>query len=169
MIASLLVPVLFLAVSALALGKKAGLYDCFTRGTERALSLARSLFPFLAATLILCELFQASGLSALLTKLLTPLFARLGIPAEIAPLLLIKPFSGSASTALLSDLLQRFGAESYIGRCACVCFGSSETVFYVSAVYFANRRKKGLRKPILIALTANFSAAVLGCFLCRFL
>ena len=76
--------------------------------------------------------------------------------------------SGSGSTALLSEILASFGADSYIGRCACVAYGSSETVFFVSAVYFAGSKKK-LAKPILIALIANFFSLVLGCLLCRIL
>ena len=69
---------------------------------------------------------------------------------------------------MLSDLLAAYGADSYVGRCACVAFGSSETVFYISAVYFAGSRRIRAR-PVVIALAANFAGVVLGCFLCRFL
>ncbi len=79
----------------------------------------------------------------------------------------MKPFSGSGSTALLSEILSSYGAESYIGRCACVCYGSSETVFYISAVYFAGVKQKKLFKPVFIALIVNFLTVILGCLLCR--
>ena len=69
---------------------------------------------------------------------------------------------------MLSDIFAAYGADSYIARCACVAFGSSETVFYVSAVYFAGS-KKNLLLPIAIALVANFVSVILGCFLCRYL
>ncbi len=166
---SLVIPALFLALFVFALVRKVKLYDCFTDGVKEAIPLILSLFPYLAAILMLSELFEQSGLSAFLTRLLSPAFELLGIPPEISPLVLLKPFSGSGSTAILSELLSQYSADSYIGRCACVCYGSSETVFYISAVYFAGVKRKKLLKPVLIALIANFLTVIFGCFLCRFL
>ncbi len=161
------VPLLFLLLFAYALFKRVKLYDCFTEGAKEAVPLILSLFPYLAAILMLSELFERSGLSGMLTKVLSPAFRFLGIPPEISKLVLLKPFSGSGSTALLSEIFSAYGADSYIARCACVAYGSSETVFYISAVYFAGIRKKRLLRPVLIALTADFLAVVLGCWLCR--
>ena len=165
---ALIIPLLFLILFIYALFRRVKLYDCFTEGVKGAVPLVVSLFPYLVSILILSELFEQSGLSARLTQALSPLFSFLGIPPEIGKLVLVKPFSGSGSTALLSEILASFGADSYIGRCACVAYGSSETVFFVSAVYFAGSKKK-LAKPILIALIANFFGLVLGCLLCRIL
>ncbi len=166
---ALVIPVLFLAVFIYALVKKVKLYDSFTAGVKEALPLAFSLFPYLAAILMLSELFERSGLSDMIASFLAPAFRFLGIPPEIVKLVLIKPFSGSGSTALLNEILTAYGADSYIGRCACVSYGSSETVFYISAVYFANVKNKKLLKPVAIALISNFLTVILGCFLCRFL
>ncbi len=166
---ALIVPLLFLLVFGYALIKKVKLYDCFTGGIKEAVPLVISLFPYLAAILMLSELFERSGLSGYLTQLLSPAFRALGIPPEISKLVLMKPFSGSGSTALLSEILNAYGADSYIGRCACVSYGSGETVFYISAVYFSGVKKKKIFVPIAISLLANFSAVILGCFLCRFL
>ena len=165
---ALIIPLLFLVLFIYALFRRVKLYDCFTEGVKGAVPLVVSLFPYLVSILILSELFEQSGLSARLTQALSPLFSFLGIPPEIGKLVLVKPFSGSGSTALLSEILASFGADSYIGRCACVAYGSSETVFFVSAVYFAGSKKK-LAKPILIALIANFFSLVLGFLLCRIL
>ncbi|HIZ63836.1 MAG TPA: spore maturation protein [Firmicutes bacterium] len=165
---ALIIPLLFLILFIYALFRRVKLYDCFTEGVKGAVPLVVSLFPYLVSILILSELFEQSGLSARLTQALSPVFSFLGIPPEIGKLVLVKPFSGSGSTALLSEILASFGADSYIGRCACVAYGSSETVFFVSAVYFAGSKKK-LAKPILIALIANFFSLVLGCLLCRIL
>ena len=164
---ALVIPLLFVGVFIFALVKKVKLYDSFTTGIKEALPLAFSLFPYLAAILMLSELFERSGLSDIITSFLAPVFKFLGIPPEISKLVLIKPFSGSGSTALLSDILSTYGADSYIGRCACVSYGSSETVFYISAVYFAGVKNKKLLKPVTIALVANFLTVILGCFLCR--
>ena len=165
---ALIIPLLFLILFIYALFRRVKLYDCFTEGVKGAVPLVVSLFPYLVSILILSELIEQSGLSARLTQALSPVFSFLGIPPEIGKLVLVKPFSGSGSTALLSEILASFGADSYIGRCACVAYGSSETVFFVSAVYFAGSKKK-LAKPILIALIANFFSLVLGCLLCRIL
>ncbi len=163
---SLIIPLLFLIVFAVALLRRVKLYDCFTEGVKEAVPLLLSVFPYLAAMLILAELFEASGLSRMIAEFLTPFYRLLGIPPEISSLVLIKPFSGSGSTALLSEIFSTYGADSYIARCAAVAYGSGETVFYISAVYFAGAKKKLLR-PILISLVANFSGVVLGCLLLR--
>lgn len=166
--AALIVPLLFIALFLFAVIRKIRLYDCFTEGVKEAVPLIISIFPYLAAMLMLSELFETSGLSAALTKALAPLFSAIGIPPEISKLVLLKPFSGSGSTALLSEIFSAYGADSYIARCAAVTYGSSETVFYISAVYFAGSRKN-LAKPVLIALFANFLSVILGCLLCRIL
>ncbi len=163
----LIIPLLFLALFTYALIKRVKLYDCFTDGVKEAIPLVLSLFPYLAAILMLSDLFEQSGLSGYLTNALAPFFRAIGIPPEISKLVLMKPFSGSGSTALLSEILSSYGAESYIGRCACVCYGSNETVFYISAVYFAGVKQKKLFKPVFIALIVNFLTVILGCLLCR--
>lgn len=165
---ALIIPALFFALFLYALLKKVRLYDCFTEGVKEAVPLLLSIFPYLAAMLMLSELFERSGLSAALTQALSPVFSALGIPPEISKLVLLKPFSGSGSTALLSELISAHGADSYIARCAAVAYGSSETVFYISAVYFAGS-KKNLAKPVIISLTSNFISVILGCLLCKVL
>lgn len=166
--AALIIPLLFAALFVYALIRKVRLYDCFTEGVKGAIPLVVSLFPYLVSVLILSELFEQSGLSARLTQGLAPVFRFLGIPPEIGKLVLLKPFSGSGSTALLSEILSAYGADSYIARCACVAYGSSETVFFISAVYFAGSRKN-LTKPVVIALFSNFASLILGCLFCRIL
>ncbi|MDE7158543.1 MAG: spore maturation protein [Clostridiales bacterium] len=166
---ALFIPILFLLVFGYAVFKKVKLYDCFTDGIKEAIPLVISLFPYLAAVFMLSELFERSGLSGYLTQALAPAFRFLGIPPEISKLVLMKPFSGSGSTALLSDILAAHGADSYIGRCACVSYGSSETVFYISAVYFAGIKRKNIFIPVAISLFANFASVIFACFLCRFL
>ena len=165
---ALIIPALFFALFLYALLKKVRLYDCFTEGVKEAVPLLLSIFPYLAAMLMLSELFERSGLSAALTQALSPAFSALGIPPEISKLVLLKPFSGSGSTALLSEIISAYGADSYIARCAAVAYGSSETVFYISAVYFAGS-KKNLAKPVVIALISNFIGVILGCLLCKVL
>ena len=164
-----LIPAIFLIVLIFALVKKVKIYDEFSLGIGEAVRFTLSLLPCLAAVFMMCELFEVSTLSQRLTDLLSPLFSLLGIPKELTKLVLIKPFSGSGSIAYLTEIIQKYGADSYIARCACVCFGSSETVFYISAVYFAGLKKKNLAAPIAIVLISTFFTTILGCLICKFM
>lgn len=161
------IPVIFIAVMAAAAIKRVNVYAGFSEGVEGALKFTLSLLPCLAAMFIMCELFEASGLSAMLVKALAPAFEFMGVPPELTKLILIKPLSGSGSLAYLTKILQEYGADSYIARCACVCYGSSETVFYVSAVYFAGLKTKGLLRPIIICLAASLISTVCACALLK--
>ncbi len=165
--AAYILPCLFFAVFCAAAFRKVKLYDSFAEGVKGVVPLLKSLFPYLAAILILASLFEASGLSAGLSKALAPVFTALGIPSEICGLVLIKPFSGSGSLALLSEILQNYGADSYIGRCACIVYSTGETVFYMSALYFAQKKEKSSALPVALAIVSNFIAIVLGCLFCR--
>ena len=119
-VAAYVLPVLFAVVFLFAAVRRVKVYDSFASGAGEALPLVRSLFPYIAAVLILAELFEASGLSLKLQQALAPALAALGIPAQLAPLVLVKPFSGSGSVAVLSQILAEYGADSYIGCCASV-------------------------------------------------
>ena len=164
--AAYLLPAVCVAIVLIAAIRRVRVYDSFAKGAAGALELVRSLFPYIAASLILSELFEASGLSSAFAQALAPLFSALGIPSEIAPLVLVKPFSGSGSLAVLSEICAKFGADSYVARCACVVYASGETVFYLSALYFAGQ-KQGVALPLALATAANLCAAILGCLFCR--
>ena len=162
-----LIPVLFILVFVFAFIKKVKPYDTFVDGVKSAMPFAVSIFPYLVSIFVLTELFELSGLSSLIADFLSPAFNFLGIPKELTKLVLIKPFSGSGSLATLSEIFTDYGAESYLARCACVIYGSSETVFYVASVYFAGAKTKNLAMPIAISLFASFCSCVFACFICK--
>jgi spore maturation protein B len=164
-----IIPCIFLFTFLYALRKKIKIYDAFTDGAKGAIPLITSIFPYIASVMILSELFTVSGLEEKTLDLLSPTFQTLGIPKEIAPLLLMKPLSGNGSIAVLSDILTTYGADGYIARCACVAYGSSETAFYIGAVYFADLKRKNLPVALLISLFSFLAAVVFGCFLCKFM
>lgn len=162
----LLIPFIFFASFAFALFKKVRVYEAFSDGVKDVIPLIMSIFPYIAAVTMLSKLLEVSGLSAALSKWLSPAFAFLGVPKEIAPLLWIKPLSGSGSIAVLSDILEVYGVDSYISRCACVVYGSSETIFYVGAVYFAGLERKRFHLALGIAVASYLASVVFACFLC---
>ncbi len=166
---SLIIPIVFLLSFLFALFRKVRVYDSFTEGVKGALPLILSVFPYVAAVTMLAKLLQSSGLSTSLSNWLSPAFSFAGVPPEVAPLVLIKPLSGSGSIAVLTEILDLYGVDSYIGRCACVIYGSSETIFYVGAVYFAGLKRKRLNAAVAIALISFLASVLFGCFLCNFM
>ena len=165
----LIIPIIFLCSFAFAIFRKVRVYESFAEGIKSAIPLILSIFPYIAAITMLSKLLEISGLGPKIADFLSPVFTFTGIPEEIAPLLLVKPLSGSGGIAVLSEILEKYGADSYISRCACVIYGSSETIFYVGAVYFAGLKRKKLNIALLIALLSFLLSAVFACFLCRFL
>ncbi len=163
----LIIPLIFLLSFAFALFRKVKVYDSFTEGVKGAIPLILSVFPYVAAVTMLSKLLEVSGLSGTLANWLSPLFRFLGIPQEVASLVIIKPLSGSGSIAVLTEILETQGVDSYAGRCACVIYGSSETIFYIGAVYFAGLKRKKLNVAVGIALISFLISVIFGCFLCK--
>lgn len=167
-IISYIIPILLLLLIIYALIKKQNVYDLLVNGISETLPLIFSLFPYLTAILVMNELMKISGLLDILIKILSPLFSVFSIPNEVIKLIILKPFSGSGSLAVLNEILLQNEVKSYISMLACVLFGSSETIFYVSAVYYAKCKNKKATKPITISLVATFISTVFSCFICKF-
>ena len=166
---SLLLPFVFIAAFVCAFVKKVNAYGSFIQGAKEAVPLAVSLFPFLAAVIIAVELMRASGLYNVFNFVFSPLLKLLGIPEELSQLALLRPFSGSGSLALLNDVFTAYGPDSYVGRCASVMFGSTETVFYIATVYFSGTKVRKLGGALVIALACCVLSAALACLLCKFM
>ena len=149
--------------------KRVPVFDAFIEGAKGALHLAADIFPYLAAVLIATSLFKASGIALSLSRTLSPFFDLLGIPSELTELIVVRPMSGSGSIGLLSDLYATYGADSYPARAASVIVGSSETVFYVAALYASGCKLVRYKGAIAISLFATFAGTVLSCLFCRLL
>lgn len=162
-----LIPVLFLLSFVYAAVKRVNVYDAFLRGVKQSPPLVLSVFPYVAAVSALAALFEKSGLQAIFVQKAAPVCALVGVPSELSELVLIKPLSGSGATAVLSRLLQRYGADSYIGRCACVIYGGNETIFYVGAVYFSGVKHKKITAAVLVCVTGYVLSVIFSCLLCR--
>jgi spore maturation protein B len=166
-VVDLLIPVLICLLLVYALLKGVDAYSSFVKGAKESLPLMANLLPFMIAMFVAVELFRNSGLSDYLCGFLSPVFHVIGVPSEVCELVLIRPFSSNAGYVLLKDIFSRYGVDSYIGKCASVIMGSSDTIFYVSSIYFAatNVKKTGLAIPI--ALICNVACCVLACYCCK--
>ncbi len=160
-------PLFVIFVFLYSLIKKVPVYQTFTEGVTQALKLVVSLFPALLAVILMSELFKASGLYAWLLDLSSPIFSFFGIPKELMEIIILKPFSGSGSLAILDGIYKTYGTSGYIPLCASMIFGSSETIFYVTAIYYVKCKNKNAVKAILISLTATFITTCLSCLLAR--
>ena len=154
-ISELIVPALLCAVGVYGAHRRVDVYGALTKGAEEGLTVLLRVLPSLVGLLTAVYMFRASGAMDALGRLLAPLLTALGIPPECAPLLLIRPISGSGALALGSELMERCGVESYAGRVAAVMLGSSETTFYTVAVYYGAAGITKTRYTIPAALAAD--------------
>ena len=118
------------------------MFDAFVRGAKQGFETSITIIPYLIAMLVAIGMLRASGFFELMQKALAPLLSALGMPAELLPLALIRPFSGSASTGIMAELIHQYGGNSFIGKTAATMMGSTETTFYVIAIYFGSCRDK---------------------------
>lgn len=160
------IPVLIILLLLFCFIKKINVYDVFVSGSKQSISLVLEIFPYLIAIFLTCELFEVSGLSQAFVDFLSPAFEFLHVPKELIKLVIIKPFSGSGSLALLTEIIEKYGTSSYITNCACAIYGSSETIFYISAVYFTKCKTKKATKAIIISLVATIISTILTCLIC---
>ncbi len=162
-----ILPILFIGLFLYGFFKKINTYDTFVKGAKGAIKLVVDIFPFIACIMIAVALLRASGVTEFLAKCLAPVFNFLGIPPELCELILLRPFTGSGSYALLNDVFVTYGADSYIGRCASVILGCSETIFYVATIYLSQTKVKRLGYAIPCALIASMIGAIVACLLCK--
>lgn len=166
-VSELIVPLLIIFLLAYGLKKRVNTYDCFVKGANQSIDLVVSIFPYLVAIFVAVELMKASGLTALFSIILSPIFSVLQIPPELSELILIRPFSGSGSLAVLENIYTAYGADSYIARCASVIIGCSDSIFYIATIYLSQTKVKKLGYAIPIALVATLVGVVLSCLLCK--
>ena len=164
-----IMPVLILALLIYARIKKLETYGTFVKGAKGAFDLVLGIFPFIATIMLMVALLRASGIMDILVGVMAPVFSLFGIPPEVCELELLRPFAGSGSYMLLSDIFQQYGPDSYVSRCASVIMSTSETIFYVAAVYFSQTSVKKLFYAIPLALGLSLFGTTVAGFLCRFI
>ncbi len=149
--------------------KKIDVFDAFIVGAKQGFETSVSIIPYLIAMMVAIGMLRASGFFELLSTLLAPLLTAIGMPAELLPLALIRPFSGSAANGVMAELIHQHGGNSFIAKTAATLMGSTETTFYVIAVYFGAVNIRRTRHAIPAGLLADLAGIIATVCICRYL
>jgi spore maturation protein B len=164
-----MIPLMLVGFPLYGLYKRVPVYESFVEGAKEGFQVAVRIIPYLVAILFAVAMFRASGAMDLLARLLSPVLAPLGFPAEVLPMAIIRPLTGSGSAGLVVDMINRYGEDSIYVKMAAVMFGSTETTFYVIAVYFGAINIRKTRHAVHAGLTADISAMLFAVWSVRLL
>ena len=159
------IPVLVALVSLYAIYKKVPVYSAFTEGAKDGFSTAVMIIPYLVAMLCAIGMFRASGCMDFVITLLSPITDIINCPSETIPFMVMRSFSGGAAEGLLSDLLATYGTQSQIGRIASVGLASTETTFYILAVYFGSVGVSKIRHSVAAGLLGDLASFLASVFI----
>lgn len=157
-----ILPIMILSILSLGMAKKVPVYEEFIEGAKDGFKVAVSIIPYLVAIIVAVSMFKASGILDILKN-----FANSFIPPDIIPIIFTRSLSGSATLGLFSDIAKNFGPDSYVTKLAAIMVGSSETTFYVLAVYFGSIGIKKYRYAILTGIIADITGIVLAILVAR--
>lgn len=154
---SLALPAILLAAIGIALARRVKVYEEFIEGAKEGFGVATRIMPFLVAMLAMLAVLRASGVFALLEAGMAPVLALIGFPVELLSLGLMRPLSGSGASGILMEILTRPDLAEQVKYTAAILYGSTETTFYVVAVYFGSVGIRKIRHALLAGLTADFA------------
>ncbi len=163
------IPVLLVVIPLIGLIRGVKVYDVFIEGAKEGFDVAVKIIPFLVGILVAIGMFRGSGAMELLTSALRPLAAATGFPAELVPLAILRSLTGSGSLAFTTDLIKTHGPDSLLARTAATMYGSSETTFYVLAVYFGAVGVRRTRHAVPAALIGDVVAAIAAVAVCAWM
>lgn len=159
-LSSLIIPLLILFIVGHGLKKGIAVYEEFVDGAREGFDIAVNIIPYLVAMLFAIAMFRASGAMDYLLSALAPVAGLLGFPAEVIPMGIIRPLTGSGSVGVLAELIATHGEDSMIVKIAAVMFGSTETTLYVLAVYFGAIKIRNTSYAIQAGLIADFAGFI---------
>ena len=160
------IPVLILSLILFGWSRGVKVYEVFVADAREGFDIAVRIIPFLVAILVAVGMFRASGAMDVMTSLVAPLVEPIGMPAEALPMALVRPLSGSGAFGLMTELLETHGPDSYIGYVASTLNGSTETTFYVLAVYFGSVGVSRVRHAVVAGLSADIAGALACAAIC---
>jgi len=163
----LAIPFLLSFFPLYAAGRGVKVYDEFVEGAKEGFSVILKIIPFLVTMLVAIGMFKGAGGIDLLSRLLSPILTPLQFPTDLLPLALMRPLSGSATLALLTDVVHRLGPDNIVSLTAATIYGSTETTFYVAAVYFGAVGIKQTRHAIPAGLLADLTGVIASVIICR--
>jgi spore maturation protein SpmB len=152
---SVVLPLILLFAVGFALSKGVKVYEEFIEGAKEGFSVVLRIMPYLVAMLAALAIFRSSGGLLILEYVLSPLLNLIGFPVELLPLALMRPLSGSGSSGILNEILNRPEASDFLKYTAAVMYGSTETTFYVLAVYFGSVGIRKVRHAVAAGLCAD--------------
>jgi spore maturation protein B len=168
-IAVITIPLMIAVFLGWGFAKKVRVYEVFVEGAKEGFSTAVRIIPYLVAMLFAIGIFRASGAMDVLVAIVSPITSLIGMPAETLPMALMRPLSGSGSLGIMTELMKAHGPDSFIGVLSSTMFGSSETTFYVLAVYFGSVSIKNTRHAVPVGLLADLAGMIGAVFICRIL
>jgi spore maturation protein B len=161
------IPFFLLAIPVYGALKKVKVYESFVEGAKGGFQMAIRIIPYLVAILVAVGMLRGAGAIDLLSQWLGPALRHVGFPVEILPLAIMRPLSGSGSMGIVTELVNAHGADSFIGRLAASAYGSTETTFYVLAVYFGAVGIKKARHAVISGLVADIASLIAAIIVCR--
>lgn len=159
-------PVILITILTCGLIKKVPIYEEFTDGAKDGFKVAVKIIPYLVAIIVGISMFRASGTIEMISSYAAPILTKLNIPSDTLPLMIVRSLSGSGALGIFSDIANSAGPDAYSTKLAAIMLGSSETTFYVLAVYFGAIGITKIRYALILGLLADFigiAAAVLVC------
>jgi spore maturation protein B len=165
----LVLPLLIVLIPMYGLFKKVPVYEEFVVGAKEGFDIGVRIIPYLVAILFAIGMFRASGAMDWMITLLEPVLSLVGFPAEVLPMALLRPLTGSGSVGILADLIATHGEDSLIVKMAATMFGSTETTFYVLAVYFGAVGVKRTRYAVSAGLIADLTGVIASIVVCYWL
>lgn len=169
LISSLVMPALVLIVVIYGIRKKVDIYDVFCEGATESFSMVLTMFPCLLGMIFGINIFLKSGILNYIFEILSPFFSYLKVPIEIFPMIIMRPISGSSSLAILNNLFETFGPDSFTGKLASVIQGSTDTTFYIITLYFGSIGIKKIRYSLGAGLIADFLGIVAAVLIVGFM
>ena len=162
-----IIPLIIVSVVIYGMLKGVKVYECFVEGAKEGLSVCLRIFPYLLAMIVAVAVFRESKALDYVIYLVTPVVKLIGLPPELVPLVGIKPLSGSGALGIFSEILQKYGADSYIGIVASIIMGTTETIFYTLTVYYGAVNIKKIRHTLWAAIMADLTAIIMALTLAR--
>ncbi len=167
-ISSLIIPLILLCAAFLLAKGRGGYFDAFTKGAFDGLKTTVNLIPTMVLLMTALSMLTASGATELISKYISPVCEKIGVPAEIVPLILTRPVSGSAANASFAALLDSCGADSFAAFAASVIMGSSDTVIYIISVYFSGApHVKRTRHAVPVSVAVMLFCIFFSCYVAR--